>query len=154
MNTRQNIITNYKPQFEQDEKRVSAFFSWVDGSINFNKHYNFKSKSQLINIIRHEVEHAWQGYLDARNNKGTRTDLGQLIYEKFGGIREKHLKKEAQTYTVSIDNYVRYDEDFDRYKKNYIEIMAERAGVSIQKQYDNEGMPIRKAFPYVPIELL
>ena len=39
-------------------------------------------------------------------------------------------------------------------KKNYIEIMAERAGVSIQKQYDNEGMPIRKAFPYVPIELL
>ena len=41
-------------------------------------------------------------------------------------------------------------------KKNYIEIMAEKEqGVSIQKNnMTMEGMPIRKAFPYVPIELL
>ena len=148
------IETNYQPQNEKEEKTLSAFFSWFDGSINFNKYYTFKSKSNLINTIRHEVEHAWQAYLDARNNKGTRTDWGKDIFEKFGGIRKKHLKKEAEAYTVSIDNYISYDEDFQRYKKNYIEILAERAGLNIQKQYDKEGKSLREAFPFIPKELL
>lgn len=149
-----SIDTNYNPQTEKEEKQVIAFFSWSNGSINFNKHYKLKSKEKLFSTVRHEIEHAYQFFLDARNTCGKRTEWQKFIYDKFGSIKDKKLKKEAEIYTKSIDNYIPYYEDFDRYKKNYIEMKAERAGLRAFNQYEKSGEAIRKLFPFIPQELL
>lgn len=148
------VDTNYNPQTEKEEKNLIAFFSWCDGSINFNKHYKIKSKEKLFNTVRHEIEHVRQLFLDARNTGGKRTEWQTLIFEKFGRIRNKKLKQEANRCTKSIDNYVSYDEDFERYKKNYIERKADNAGFIARQKYHNQGQTIQESFPYIPKELL
>lgn len=150
-----SINTNFLPETEKDERILSAIFSAHDGSINFNKFYNFQSKSKLIGTIRHEVEHAWQFYLDARNSsKENRTQWQHFIFDNFGPIKSKKLRQEVDKYSKSIKNYVRYDEDFEKYKQNYIEILANKVGEKTQQQYDTQGKNIRKAFPFIPPELL
>lgn len=149
-----SIDTNYNPQTEKEEKQLIAFFSWSNGSINFNKHYKLKSKEKLFNTVRHEIEHAYQFFLDARNTYGKRTEWQKLIYDKFGSIKNAKLKKEADIYTKSIDNYVFFDEDFARYKKNYIEIKANRAGLLAKNRYNRQGRILKESFPYIPEELL
>lgn len=148
------IYPNYLPHNERDEKSLTAFFSWSDGSINFNKHHKFISKSKLLHAIRHEVEHAWQFYIDARNTHGARSEWQEYIFKKFGIIRNKTLKAEADKYTYAIDNYVPYHKDYNLYKNNYIEVMANKAGQKVSETYDLEGTSIRNSFPYIPQELL
>ena len=76
------------------------------------------------------------------------------VASRFGRIRNKKLKLEAQKCTKAIKNYVEYDVDYDKYYNNYIEIMARKAEQKALKQYYKEGQEIRRSFPYIPQELL
>jgi len=148
------INTNFIPQTSIEE-RMSAFFLDDNGSINFNKQYKHGSKSKLVSIIRHEVEHAWQYYLDARNiDECEASEWQEKILKKFGRINNPKLKKEADKYTASIDNYVSYDTDFKKYLENYIEKIANQAGANAWNKYDKQGEELRKTFPYIPPEML
>ena len=145
------INKNYIP--EEDEKGLIAVYLDYNGSINYNKFYKFKSKSKLAGTTGHEVEHAWQYYLRARYTGGD-TPRTQEIAKKFGKVKTKQQQKEAEEYTHSINNYVPFTQNFKLYKKNLIEILANKQGKQAQKQYDKEGQEIRKAFPHIPPEML
>lgn len=147
------INTNFMPQYPREE-RLTAFFLSSNGSINFNKQNIAKSKSNLVSTIRHEVEHGWQYYLDARNIENPESEWQTKIFKKFGEIKNPELKAEAEKYTESIDNYIQYYEDYEKYKKNYIEVMAEKAGNQARGKYNRKGQELRNSFPYIPRELL
>lgn len=143
------INTNYIP--ENNEEKLSALFS--DGQISFNRLFKMKSKAKCASTSRHEVEHGWQYYLDARNG-GQRGEFLEELGKSHGPITNKKLLKEAQTYTQSLDNYVPYNIDYARYRKNYIEIRANEEGLKAQNQYNQQGKSIRQSFKHIPKELL
>lgn len=147
-----NIDPEYKPKGEAID-RLSAEFDQTCGEIHFNKFHKPKSKLELVSSSRHEVEHAWQYYLYSRNTGG-RYYWEMLIAKTFGQIRKPKLKKEAERYTRPINNYVSYLKDYEKYKKNYIEIKANKAGSKTRSKYEREAQEIRKAFPFIPEEML
>lgn len=146
------VEPEYQPKGDPID-RLIAEFNPGNGFIHFNRYHKFQSKPQLVSTSRHEVEHAWQYYLYARNTGG-RFDWEMEIAKRFGEIRNKKLKKEAEKYTKSIDNYVSYLEDYEKYKKNYIEIKANYEGLQARNKYEKEAKEIRKAFPFIPKEML
>lgn len=147
------ISTNYAPKI--GEENLTAFCTPSNGSINFNKKYSFASKAKLAGTARHEVEHAWQYYLDARNTGGkNRGEWAEKIAKRYGEITNKKLKKEANYYTTSIDNYIPYSQNYKRYRQNYIEIKAFEEGLKTNKHYDRTGKEIRDAFKHIPEETL
>jgi len=148
------IDTDYIPP-DDEVNQLSACFIASDGSINFNKLYTLKSKIKLIGTARHEVEHGWQYYLDARNYAGA-TPWQRYVYETFGPIPEKNksLQAEADKCTDAIDNYVTYKEDYEKYKNNYIEIEAEKKAKTAQNKYSRQGKKLAQEFPHIPQELL
>ena len=143
------IDTDFVP--EDHSETLCALFN--DGIIQYNKLRKIKSKSDFVSTARHEVEHGWQYYLDARNG-GQRGEFLEELGSLHGEIKNKKLKKEADTYTQSLDNYVPYYKDYERYRKNYIEIKANEAGAKAKKEYNEQGKTIRDDFPHVPKELL
>lgn len=143
------IDTDYLP--DETSKNVCGMFS--DGDILFSRFYNPKSKSRFVQTSRHEVEHGWQYFLDARNG-GKRGKFLSELGETYGKITDKKLKKEADNYTKSIDTYVPYYKDYERYRKNYIEIKANEAGAKAMQEYDEQGQIIRDSFKHIPKELL
>ena len=143
------INTNYLP--ENGSETLCGLF--YDGNIMFNKLHDFKSKSNFVSTSSHEVEHGWQYYLDARNG-GKRGENLEEIGRTYGEITNKKLKKEADVYTKSIDNYVPHYVDYARYRKNYIEIKANKAGAKAKQEYDEQGKIIREDFRHIPKELL
>lgn len=143
------INTDYLPE-DGSETLCGLFY---DGNIMFNKLYDFKSKSNVVSTSRHEVEHGWQYYLDARNG-GKRGENLEKLGKTYGKITDKKLKKEADVYTQSIDNYVPHYVDYERYRKNYIEIRANKAGAKAKQEYDEQGKTIREDFRHIPKELL
>lgn len=143
------INTDYLPE-DGSETLCGLFY---DGNIMFNKLYDFKSKSNVVSTSRHEVEHGWQYYLDARNG-GKRGENLEEIGKTYGKITDKKLKKEADVYTQSMDNYVPHYVDYERYRKNYIEIRANKAGAKAKQEYDEQGKTIREDFRHIPKELL
>lgn len=146
-----DIKPNYTPK--EDEETVSAIFYGEDGSIRFNKNYKFPSKSKLAETSRHEVEHVWQWFLHARNTGGN--SVWQIdILQKFGKLKTLKMRREAERYTKSIQNYVPVNVDEKLYRKNYIEIKAEKAGAKVKQNYDKQGQIIRKDFPHIPGSLL
>lgn len=143
------INTDYLP--EDGSETLRGLF--YDGNIMFNKLHDFKSKSNFVSTSRHEVEHGWQYYLDARNG-GKRGENLEEIGKTCGKITDKKLKKEADVYTQSMDNYVPHYVDYERYRKNYIEIRANKAGAKAKQEYDEQGKTIREDFRHIPKELL
>lgn len=143
------INTNYLP--ENGSETLCGLF--YDGNIMFNKLHDFKSKSNFVSTSSHEVEHGWQYYLDARNG-GKRGENLEKLGKTYGEITDKKLKKEADVYTQSIDNYVPHYVDYERYCKNYIEIRANKAGAKAKQEYDEQGKTIREDFRHIPKELL
>ena len=57
-------------------------------------------------------------------------------------------------FIVNIIHVIFINTYFKLYKKNLIEILANKAGKQTQRQYDKEGKEIRKAFPHIPPEML
>lgn len=133
---------------------ASAHFSAWNGVIAFNKLFKQKSKSKLAGSIYHEVEHAWQYYLNARN--GCNHDSwGIWIYKHFGNLDlSPGLRAEADKYSEAINNYVTYDKDYPKHFNNLIEVLARKAGEAGKAKYDLEGYELRKAFPAIPEEFL
>lgn len=143
------IDTDFKPSNNSDTP--CALFD--DGSIRFNKLHKFKSKSDFVSTSSHEVEHGWQYYLDARNG-GQRGEYLVSLGEEHGPIKDVKLQKEADKYTKSLDNYVPWYVDFEKYKKNYIEVCANKKGAETQSEYDRQGKTIRNDFKHIPKEML
>lgn len=143
------INTNYAEEEHPD--RLSAFYQ--NGMICFNKYFPTKSKDQFVATSRHEVEHGWQYFLDARNTGG-RGEFNEIIAKKYGKPETPELQEEAQKYTESIENYVPYNKDYKKYLKNYIEIMANKAGDEAKKEYNQQGQAIRNSFKHIPEEML
>ena len=143
------IDTDFKPSNNSDT--LCALFD--DGTIRFNKLHKFKSKSDFVSTSSHEVEHGWQYYLDARNG-GQRGEYLKSLGEEHGPIKDIKLQKEADTYTKSLDNYVPWYVDFKKYKKNYVEICANKKGTKAQSEYDRQGKTIRNDFKHIPKEML
>ncbi len=143
------IDTDFKPSNNSDT--LCALFD--DGTIRFNKLHKFKSKSDFVSTSSHEVEHGWQYYLDARNG-GQRGEYLESLGEKHGPIKDVKLQKEADRYTKSFDNYVPWYVDFEKYKKNYVEICANKKGAKTQSEYDKQGKTIRNNFKHIPKEML
>lgn len=148
------VETDYIPS-EEEVNRLSACFIAEDGSVNFNKFYNIKSKQKLVCTARHEVEHGWQYYLDARNGANS-TPWQRFVYNKFGPIPDKNkkLQSEADKCSDAIDNYVTFDEDYEKYKRNYIEVEAEKKGRTAQNKYIRHGKKLAQEFLHIPKELL
>lgn len=136
-----------------DNEKLIAFYSEVDGSINFNKNYKIKSKAKLVHTARHEVEHAWQYFLRDRLTGG-KTLRSMEVAKRFGGLRSKKQQREANRYKKSIENYVPFHVDFEKYKKNLIEIHANKAGDKAKNQYTFQGKSIRESLPHIPTELM
>ena len=124
-----------------------------DGIISFRKSWIPKSKSEFASTARHEVEHGWQYYLDARNG-GNRGDFLLGIGEKYGKLTDPNLQKEANEYTKSINNYVPAKKDYKKYLENYIEIKANEAGAKARKKYEKQGKLLREEFKHIPPEML
>ena len=143
------IDTDFKPSNNSDT--LYALFD--DGTIRFNKLHKFKSKSDFVSTSSHEVEHGWQYYLDARNG-GQRGEYLESLGEEHGPIKDIKLQKEADKYTKSLDNYVPWYVDFEKYKKNYIEVCANKKGAKTQSEYDRQGKTIRNDFKHIPKEML
>ena len=152
--TGMTVETEYIPP-EDEIKRLSACFIASDGSINYNVLYPIKSKFKLVSTARHEVEHGWQYYLDARNGSDS-TTWQRYVYRTFGPIPDKNriLQAEADKCTDAIDNYVTYQEDYKKYKKNYIEVQAEKIARTIRNKYERHGKKLSIEFPHIPKELL
>ncbi len=72
----------------------------------------------------------------------------------YGPIESKKLQKEANNYTKSLDTYVSNEVDYKRYRKNYIEIRANKAGAAAKKAYLDQGQEIRNEFKHIPKEFL
>lgn len=126
---------------------------FTNGEILFNKLYPFNSKAQFASTSRHEVEHGWQFFLDARNG-GKRGEYMEHLGCLYGPIENKKLQKEANNYTKSLDTYVSNEVDYKRYRKNYIEIRANKAGAIAKKAYLDQGQEIRNEFKHIPKEFL
>ena len=146
------INTEYNPINELNSDFM-AIFNAEDGVVNYNKDYKIKSKSQLVNISAHEVEHAGQYCLQARYNGGG-TEWQKQIVATYGPIKSEKIKEEARQYDDSINNYVPFWKDIKAYKGNLIEVLSKKKGIETQYAYDKEGEQIRKDFPHIPIELL
>ncbi len=141
-----NINTNYI-----GDEHLRAFYQ--NGMICFNKLYNMKTKDKLVSTSRHEVEHGWQHFLDARNTGGI-DYFYKYIAIKYGPIRNTKLQKEADKCTTSIKNYVPYTVNYKAYKRNYIEIMADKRGKEARNEYSKQGNTIRNNFKHIPEEML
>lgn len=145
--------------YEIDKDSLMGDFSetrsgeFGNGIISFNKLFNFKTKAKFASTARHEVEHGWQYFLDARNG-GRRGDFFEGLGTLYGKITDKKLLKEANNYTKSIDTYVPPEKDYNRYKKNYIEIKANEAGAKARKDYIEQGEEICNEFRHIPSEFL
>ena len=114
------IVPNYMPT---DGEQITWKGLFCNGYITFRKTWVPKSKADFASTSRHEVEHGWQYYLDARNGK----DRGEnmlAIGEKYGKLKDPKLQYEADKYTESIDNYIPAEKDYNGYRQNYIEVKA------------------------------
>lgn len=146
------INLQYHPTDETDRRAISLFDS-TDGSINFKYNYEFKSKQELAKTAKHEVEHAWQFCLHARNTGGD-TPWQIKRYLQLGPIKSKKMQAEAQKYTNSINNYTPLGENRAKYFQNYIERKAHEAGAKEATKYITAGKEVCKVFPFIPPELL
>ena len=145
-------VCSYKEK--KDGHTISARFAPWNGVIEYNKLFRHKSKAALVDTARHEVEHAWQYYLNARNGCGT--DPWEIsIYKKFGDIcKSPRLRAEADKYSEAIGNYVSVEKDPEKYFNSLIEVLARKAGIIAKTKYNIEGFGIRDSFPNIPRELL
>ena len=153
LNNMDIIINPYYHPIDETDRRAKSIFDSTDGSINYRYNYKYKSKQELAESARHEVEHAWQFFLHARNTGGD--SIWQLNrFFQFGPIKSKKMQAEAASYTNSINNYVSLGENPVEYKKNYIEINARKAGKKEALKYERHNKEISRAFPFIPKELL
>lgn len=144
------ILPNYMPT---DGKEITWKGLFCNGYIKFRKTWVPKSKADFVSTSRHEVEHGWQYYLDARNGK----DRGEnmlAIGEKYGKLKDPKLQYEADKYTESIDNYIPAEKDYNGYRQNYIEVKAFDAGARAMKKYNKDGKILREEFKHIPPEML
>ena len=148
------IDTKYLPIDEKEKKKLVACFIPSIGAVSFNMLYKLKSKSFLVDVARHEVEHIWHYFLDARNRNHPSDTWQSDIYKKFGAIKNKILKLEADKCTDAIKNYVVFKEDYQAYSKNYIEVEAKLVGTLAREKYDKLGAKLRNSLPHIPKELL
>lgn len=144
------IVPNYMPT---DGKQITWKGLFCNGYITFRRTWVPKSKADFVSTSRHEVEHGWQYYLDARNGK----DRGEnmlAIGEKYGKLKDPKLQYEADKYTESIDNYIPAEKDYNGYRQNYIEIKAFDAGARAEEKYKKEGKILKEELKHIPPELL
>lgn len=144
------IVPNYMPT---DGKQITWKGLFCNGYITFRKTWVPKSKADFVSTSRHEVEHGWQYYLDARNGK----DRGEnmlAIGEKYGKLKDPKLQYEADKYTESIDNYIPAEKDYNGYRQNYIEVKAFDAGARAEEKYKKEGKILKEELKHIPPELL
>lgn len=144
------IVPNYMPT---DGEQITWKGLFCNGYITFRKTWVPKSKADFVSTSRHEVEHGWQYYLDARNGK----DRGEnmlAIGEKYGKLKDPKLQYEADKYTESIDNYIPAEKDYNEYRQNYIEVKAFDAGAKAMKKYNKDGKILREEFKHIPPEML
>lgn len=144
------IVPNYMPT---DGKQITWKGLFCNGYITFRKTWVPKSKADFVSTSRHEVEHGWQYYLDARNGK----DRGEnmlAIGEKYGKLKGPKLQYEADKYTESIDNYIPAEKDYNGYRQNYIEVKAFDAGARAEEKYKKEGKILKEELKHIPPELL
>lgn len=143
------IIPNYIPE----DQNITWMGLFCDGIIKFRNSWTPKSKADFASTARHEVEHGWQYYLDARNGQ-ERGDFMTSIGEKYGRLNDPKLQQEADRYTESINNYVSAKEDYEKYRQNYIEVKAFAAGTKAMKKYNKDGKILREEFKHIPPEML
>ena len=144
------ILPNYMPT---DGKEITWKGLFCNGYIKFRRTWVPKSKADFVSTSRHEVEHGWQYYLDARNGK----DRGEnmlAIGEKYGKLKDPKLQYEADKYTESIDNYIPAEKDYNGYRQNYIEVKAFDAGARAEEKYKKEGRILKEELKHIPPELL
>lgn len=144
------IILDYVPNNEENITWTGLF---GDGLIQFSKKWKAKTKADFISTSRHEVEHGWQYYLDARNG-GKRSEVLEELGKEYGPLTDPKLKAEADLYTEALDNYVPARIDYKKYRNNYIEKRAYEEGDKAKKEYTEQGKIIRNDFPHIPPELL
>lgn len=144
------IVPNYMPT---DGKQITWKGLFCNGYIKFRKTWIPKSKADFVSTSRHEVEHGWQYYLDARNGKGRGENM-LAIGEKYGKLKDPQLQSEADKYTESIDNYIPAEKDYNGYRQNYIEVKAFDAGARAEEKYKKEGKILKEELKHIPPELL
>lgn len=144
------ILPNYMPT---DGKEITWKGLFCNGYIKFRRTWVPKSKADFVSTSRHEVEHGWQYYLDARNGQD-RGDNMLAIGEKYGKLKDPKLQYEADKYTESIDNYIPAEKDYNGYRQNYIEVKAFDAGARAMKKYNKDGKILREEFKHIPPEML
>ena len=144
------ILPNYMPT---DGKEITWKGLFCNGYIKFRRTWVPKSKADFASTSRHEVEHGWQYYLDARNGQD-RGDNMLAIGEKYGKLKDPKLQYEADKYTESIDNYIPAEKDYNGYRQNHIEVKAFDAGARAEEKYKKEGRILKEELKHIPPELL
>lgn len=144
------IVPNYMPT---DGKKITWKGLFCNGYIKFRRTWVPKSKADFVSTSRHEVEHGWQYYLDARNGKGRGENM-LAIGEKYRKLKDPQLQSEADKYTESIDNYIPAEKDYNGYRQNYIEVKAFDAGARAEEKYKKEGKILKEELKHIPPELL
>lgn len=144
------ILLDYEPK-NNEEITWAGLFS--HGKILFSKKWKAQNKATFVSTARHEVEHGWQYFLDARNG-GKRGEEMEALGESFGKITDPKLKAEADLYTEAINNYVPASKNYEKYRNNYIEVRAYDEGAKAKETYNKQGKIIRKDFKHIPPEEL
>ena len=144
------ILLDYEPK-NNEEITWAGLFS--HGKILFSKKWKAQNKATFVSTARHEVEHGWQYFLDARNG-GKRGEEMEALGESFGKITDPKLKAEADLYTEAINNYVPASKNYEKYRNNYIEVRAYDEGAKAKETYNKQGEIIRKDFKHIAPEEL
>lgn len=144
------ILPNYMPT---DGKEITWKGLFCNGYIKFRRTWVPESKADFVSTSRHEVEHGWQYYLDARNGQDRGNNM-LAIGEKYGKLKDPKLQYEADKYTESIDNYIPAEKDYNGYRQNYIEVKAFDAGARAEEKYKKEGRILKEELKHIPPELL
>ena len=149
-----NIFVNTDFEPPEEYENLIALYMDKNGSINFNKHYVFPSKTACVGSSRHETEHAWHYFLRAVFTGGDDERTCMLAKTNEHLLHSPAILKEAQDYTEAIANYVPYYKNYELYKNNLIERKALMVELAEQEKYDEQGECIRKTFKHIPRKFL
>ena len=127
------------PNSQNVAKNSSAHFSNSRREICYSPTVTKKYILNLINTVRHEVEHAWQHSLIGRIGKGNSSYETEAL-QKLGFLKNADESEEAVKLAIAKEKYptLTNDEDLSKnieYKSNYMEIQARNAGKRAEEEY-------------------
>lgn len=127
-------------------KNSAGYFSESSGKIVYREN----TACDLVGLVAHEVEHAYQYKQIGRLGKGC-SDYEKNSRKYYGHIDGFNESMEANKYVVASENYplLKDDEDLSKnmeYQNNYLEVKAREASEKAINDYTEKGRKLSSQF--------